>query len=45
MGRVRSKVRDNRVSGNGEAVRVFSDERRLSILCCVMIIMDEYNSR
>ena len=42
---MRLKVRDEQVSGKGEAVRVFSDERRLSILCFAMIIMDECNSR
>jgi hypothetical protein len=45
MGWVRLKMGDVRVSGNGEAVRVFSDERRLSILCCEMIIMGECSSR
>jgi hypothetical protein len=39
MGWVRLKMRVFGVSGNGEAVRVFSDERRLSFLCCAMIII------
>jgi len=45
MGRVRLKMGDVRVSGNGEAARVFSDERILSFLCCAMIIMGDCSGR
>ena len=45
MGGVRLKMWDVQVSGNGEAVRDFSGERRLSFLCCAMIIMGERSSR